>query len=118
MRAAVMGIAYGDDPDKLAHLNRVSARVTHGDDRAEHGALAVALAAHVSASRAAPITPRGFAASMSAVLPPGSAALAAVRAVDARLEQGQSASDFVAGLGSKGGVYGYVLHTLPAVLHV
>ncbi len=118
MRAAVMGIAYGDDPDKLARLNRISARITHRDDQAEHGALTVAVAAHLSASRAGPITPQGFAASMSALLPPDSATLAAVRRVVASLEQGQSAGDFVAGLGSKGGVSGYMLHTLPAVLHV
>ena len=118
MRAAVLGVAYGDDPDKLARLNRISARITHRDDRAEHGALTVAIAARLSATGGTPITPRGFAQAMSALLPPDSATMAAIHAVLASLDEGQSAGDFVAGLGSKNGVSGYMLHTLPAVLHV
>jgi ADP-ribosylglycohydrolase len=118
MRAAVLGVAYGDDPDKLARLNRTSARITHRDDRAEHGALTVAVAAHLSARQVVPVTPQGFAESMSTLLPADSATLAAIRAVVASLESGQSAADFVAGLGSRNGVSGYMLHTLPAVLHV
>lgn len=118
MRAPVLGVAYGDDPDKLARLNRISARITHRDERAEHGALTVAVAAHLSARQVVPVTPQGFAESMSTLLPADSATLAAIRAVVASLESGQSAADFVAGLGSKNGVSGYMLHTLPAVLHV
>lgn len=118
MRAAVLGVAFGGDIAKLRSLNRISARITHRDDRAEHGALSVAIAAHLSATAGAPITAQGFAQTMSALLPADSATLAAIHAVHASLEQGQSAGDFVAGMGSKNGVSGYMLHTLPAVLHV
>ena len=118
MRAAVLGVAFGDDRGKLVRLNRISARITHRDDRAEHGALAVAVAAHLSASSGVPVTAHGFATTMSALLPADSATLATIHAVAASLEQGQPAGDFVTGLGSKNGVSGYMLHTLPAVLHV
>lgn len=118
MRAAVLGVAYGDDPDKLARLNRISTRITHRDDRAEHGALAVALAAHLSATSDAVLSAQQFVDLMAARLPPQSETLAAIRAVAASLAAGEPAAAFVAGLGSKNGVSGYMLHTLPAVLHV
>lgn len=118
MRAAVLGVAYGDEPDKLASLNRISARITHRDDRAEHGALAVAVAAHLSATTSAHLTPQDFVATMAARLPQDSATLAAIRGVAASLARGENATAFVTGLGSKNGVTGYMLHTLPAVLHV
>ena len=121
MRAAVLGVAYGDDPDKLARLNRISACITHRDDRAEHGALAVAVAAHLSATSAtsgALLSAQEFVDAMAARLPAQSETLAAIRAVAASLASGEPAAAFVAGLGSRNGVSGYMLHTLPAVLHV
>ncbi len=118
MRAAVLGVAFGDDPDKLAALNRISARITHRDLRAEHGALTVAIAAHLAARSGAALAPRQFEQAMAARLPADCATLTTIRAVVASLARGQSAADFVAALGSKNGVTGYMLHTLPAVLHV
>ena len=118
MRAAVLGVAYGDNPARLAILNRIAARITHRDDRAEHGALTVAIAAHLAATQSALVTPTQFVAVMAAHLPAESATMAAVRAVAASLAANEDAGAFVAGLGSKDGVSGYMLHTLPAVLHV
>lgn len=118
MRAAVIGVAFGDDPDKLARLSRISTRITHRDERAEHGALTVAIAAHLSATSDALLSAQEFVQAMAARLPPGSETLASIRAVAASLAAGEPAAAFVAGLGSKNGVSGYMLHTLPAVLHV
>lgn len=118
MRAAVLGVAFGDDPDKLARLNRISARITHRDARAEHGALAVAIAAHLSANSSALLSAQEFVQVMATRLPPQSETLASIRAVAASLAANQPAAEFVAGLGSNNGVSGYMLHTLPAVLHV
>ena len=118
MRAAVLGVAYGDDPAKLASLNGISARITHRDDRAEHGALTVAIAAHLSATSKALLLPHQFVDAMAARLPADSATLAAIRSVAASVARNEPAGAFVAGLGSKSGVSGYMLHTLPAVLHV
>ncbi len=118
MRAAVLGVAFGDDPDKLLSLNRLSACITHRDDRAEHGALTVAIAAHLSATAKVPVSAEQFLQIMSKRLPPQSATLASIVAVVQSLKQGEPAAAFVARLGSKNGVSGYMLHTLPAVLHV
>ena len=118
MRAAVLGVAFGDTPDQLVRLNRISARITHTDARAEHGALTIASAAYWAASRPDPVSVDEFVEFMAARLPAQSATLASIRAVALSLNRGESASAFVAGLGSKNGVSGYMLHTLPAVLHV
>lgn len=45
MRAAVLGVCLGRDPDRLRAFVRASTRLTHTDPRAERGALAVALMA-------------------------------------------------------------------------
>lgn len=118
MRAAVLGVAFGDDPAALLQLNCVSARITHRDDRAVEGALTVATAAHLAATYTASVSADEFVALMATHLPAHSAVLASIRAVAASLAAGESADDFVAGLGSKNGVTGYMLHTLPTVLHV
>lgn len=118
MRAAVLGVAYGDDLGALQRLNRVSACITHRDERAEEGALTVAIAAHLAATSPSTLSALEFVAVMAERLPAHSATLASIRAVAASLAAGESATDFVVGLGSKNGVSGYMLHTLPAVLHV
>jgi len=118
MRAAVLGVAYGDDLAALQRLNRASACITHRDERAEEGALTVAIAAHLAATSLSTLSAQEFVSVMAERLPAHSATLASIRAVGASLAAGESATDFVAGLGSKNGVSGYMLHTLPAVLHV
>lgn len=118
MRAAVLGVAFGNDPPALLRLNRISARITHRDERAEEGALTVAIAGHLSASSMSAVSAQDFLAVMAERLPADSAVLASIRAVATSLAAGESATDFVAGLGSRHGVTGYILHTLPAVLHV
>ena len=90
MRAAVLGVAWGDDPAKLASLNRISARITHRDERAEHGALTVAIAAHLSATSKAQLLPQQFVDAMVARLPADSAALAAIRSVAASIARNES----------------------------
>ncbi len=118
MRAAVLGVAYGSDPLALRQLNRISARITHTDDRAEHGALTVAIAAHLSATGTGRLSGQDLLEAVAEHLPAESAMLAAIQAVATSLANGQSATDFVASLGSRNGVSGYMLHTVPAVLHV
>ena len=49
MRAALLGVCYGNDVPRLRALVRASTRITHTDPKAEYGALTVALAAHVAA---------------------------------------------------------------------
>ena len=49
MRSPIIGVYCGGDIASLKNLVRVSTRLTHTDPRAEHGAVAVALAAWISA---------------------------------------------------------------------
>ncbi len=118
MRAAVLGVAFGEDPQTLRQLNRIAARITHNDARAEDGALTVAVAAYLSATGSGDLPAPAFVRAMAQWLPEDSAMLASVRAVEASIAKAQSASEFVSGLGSRNGVSGYMLHTVPAVLHV
>lgn len=45
MRAAILGVAFGREPDRLRELVRRSTHLTHTDPKAEAGALAIAFAA-------------------------------------------------------------------------
>ncbi|HUR54462.1 MAG TPA: ADP-ribosylglycohydrolase family protein, partial [Gemmataceae bacterium] len=55
MRAPLLGVCLGDEPEKLGAFLRASTRMTHADPKAEYGAFAVAWAAHTSAqSRGGP----------------------------------------------------------------
>ncbi|HVK10444.1 MAG TPA: ADP-ribosylglycohydrolase family protein, partial [Gemmataceae bacterium] len=115
MRAPILGVAHGHEPDRLRDLARRSTRVTHTDPKAEHAALAVALAAHLSATEAA--------------LPPNEAAERIVAGLDSTageltglIRRAAAAADretdaFAADLNLDRGVTGYVYHTVPVVVH-
>lgn len=118
MRAPVIGAAYGHDRERLIRLVRASTRLTHRDPRAEHGALAVAVAAWL-ATRPEPITPACYLDVLSRVLALDEAGellrylhLAAHSATD-----GEDTETFAASLGLARGVSGYVCHTVPVAIH-
>src|SRR5206468_1623201 len=52
MRSPIIGVVWGHDSAELASFVRRSTVITHTDPKAYHGALAVALAAHLSATHA------------------------------------------------------------------
>jgi ADP-ribosylglycohydrolase len=56
MRSPIIGVYCGGDINSLKKLVRVSTRLTHTDPRAEHGAVAVALAARMSAQGVSDVT--------------------------------------------------------------
>lgn len=118
MRAAVLGVACGDDPVQLRALNHIAAGITHRDVRAEEGSLAVALAAHLAATRADPISPQEWLDEASRNLDVNGQTLAAIRLAVASVERGEAAEALLEQIGSPGGVGGFMLHTLPAVVHV
>ena len=122
MRAALLGVCFGDDPARLRALVRASSRMTHTDPRAEQGALAVALAAHLAASGTLDtLTFSSRWHDLTADTEGG---------IDGELQHGvaaacQSATEgnmqdtpaFAASLGLANGVSGYVCHTVPVALH-
>jgi len=117
MRSALLGICHGDDPQRLRALVRVSARLTHTDSRAEVGALAVAVAAHL-ASEAPTDLPGTYLQMMEGLLEGEDAGfldLAHRAAVSA--QAGETTQTFAASLGAEEYVSGYVYQTVPVVLH-
>lgn len=131
MRASLLGVLYATQPEKLKALNRISARLTHSDPKAEWGALAIALAAGFHTLQ----HPQGefvsqFRSLLPTPLPPEAQELltllekAEEQAEQGReqglSEQGQQAAlqSFIESLGCKKGITGYMYHTVPAVLFV
>ena len=118
MRAALIGVCHGDDPIRMRALARAATRITHTDPKAEHGALAVALAAHLAAS-GVEIPPADYARRLRDLLGAEGDELAALADAVARsVEMKEPAADYTARNGSANGVSGYMLHTIPAALHV
>jgi ADP-ribosylglycohydrolase len=118
MRAALIGVCHGDDPPRMCALASAATRITHTDPKAEHGALAVALAAHLAAS-GADIAPTDYARKLRELLGTGGGELAALTDAVARsVDLKESAADYTARNGGANGVSGYMLHTIPAALHV
>lgn len=118
MRAAILGVAFGADPAQLRVLNQIAAGITHRDARAEEGALAVAVAAHLAATRAAPVSPQEWLDAVSRYVSADGATLTAIRQAVSSVERGETAEALLEHIGSPGGVGGFMLHTVPAVVHV
>ena len=120
MRAPLIGVCYGHEPAVMRALVLASTRLTHRDRVAEEAALAVALAAHLSAISATAITPQAYLDALTELLeaPGDSTVLDAVRTVVASIAKGESAGDFAVSIGCAKGITGWMLHTLPAVIHV
>ena len=98
-------------------LVRAQTRITHSDPKAEFGALTVALAAYVAATRESDITPQEFLALIRQHVD-DTEFNTLLRKVADSLERGESAGAFAASIGCANGVSGYMYHTLPCVLHV
>ncbi len=117
MRSALLGVCYGNDPARLRALVKASARLTHTDPRAEVGALAVALAAHL-ASEAPADLPGTFLDTLDGLLWGADAGfLDLARRVADSVHAGETTQTFAASLGADERVSGYVYQTVPVVLH-
>jgi ADP-ribosyl-[dinitrogen reductase] hydrolase len=119
MRAALLGVCLGHDPERLRAFVRASTRLTHTDPRAERGALLVALAAQHGAEHG----PTGVNAD---VFLNGVRQLPGLideelgpllTKVEDHLRRGAPAAELVAALGSHRGITGYVYHTVPVALY-
>jgi len=119
MRSAILGVAYGDDLNRLRGLVKASTRITHTDPKAEWAALAIAWAAHV-ASVAHCIEPADFLSGLRVVL--GEDATTAGELLDllecaaASAIRGENSATFAISLGLEAGVSGYCYHTVPVVI--
>ena len=118
MRAALLGVLLGDDPQKLRQFVRASSRITHTDPRAEHAALAVAVAAHC-AGQGIPVAPLDYFRRLELLLSGEHAEefLEAMRGVIESVARGETTAAYSERLWHGRGVGGYSLHTVPAALH-
>jgi len=117
MRVALIGVCYGGDVPRMRALVRAATRITHTDPKAEHGALAVALAAHL-ASTGQDIAPEDYARRLRELLgEDGRELLELVDGVAQSVSRKETAADYAARTGSANGVSGYMFHSVPAALH-
>jgi ADP-ribosylglycohydrolase len=119
MRAALIGVCYGQDRDKMSALVRAATRITHTDPKAEAGALAVALAAHLSASRAVPVTPAQYLDELRSLTDIHASGICElVNSVCSSIAASETGEIYAERIGCAHGVTGYVDHTVPVALHV
>lgn len=119
MRSPILGVCYGHDTKVLRELVKSSTRMTHTDPKAELGAMAVAVAAHM-ASRGPEkdISPQEYYHSLQRVLEiEGNSLLELIRKTVMSVGAGQTTDSFAGELGLSKGVSGYMYHTVPVVLH-
>ncbi len=121
MRAALLGVLFGDEPGRLAAFMRASVAVTHRDDRAHDGALAVACATACSRALGAcdPVLALdALVARLALVRGDASDALApAIAAMRGALERGLDVGAYATSLGCERGVSGFVMHTVPVAIY-
>lgn len=118
MRSALIGVFWADEPELLRQHVHAATRLTHSDPKAEHAALAVAIAAAMSARHGGRVDALEYAGRMRALLEGDGAEIAALIDKVARsVQEGESTLTFAQGMGLPAGVTGYALHTAPVALH-
>jgi len=122
MRAPILGVCLGDDPEQMRAFVRASTRLTHSDPRAYEGALVVARAAYLSAH--APFTTRTGVEedAVGQILErlmgdvEGEELRANLTLVGTHLQKGSSPATLAQELGLESGVTGYINHTVPVAI--
>lgn len=116
MRAAIFGAAF-DDLESIRSFVTASTVITHTDPKALHGALAIALAAFM-ARQATSVTPQEYLSSLQTFLGDEAEELVTlVAGVCDSIAANETTEVFAGRSGHGKGVSGYVLHTVPVVLH-
>lgn len=120
MRAALLGVVFGQDAALLSRFVEASTRITHTDPRAFEAALAVAVAADCAA-RLGPVPPtvaaRAFSEAYGAALADPTVLAREIQQLEAAVAQGLTVREFASRLGCEAGVTGYALHTVPVALY-
>ena len=114
MRSAVLGAAI-DDLALLKRFATASARLTHTDPKAAHGAFAVALAAWCARRGQHERFFDEWRAATEA--DPGNDLRSLLNRAEASLRAREPTSSFAEAIGCKKGVSGYVYRTVPVALH-
>lgn len=126
MRSGIIGVCYGDAPELLGELVKVSTRMTHTDPKAELGALAAAFATYMAATHSQEtLSAYKYYQSFQEFLQRFNLGLASetpmflglVEKVCQSVTAGQTTERFAEELGLGTGISGYIYHTIPVVLH-
>lgn len=123
MRSPILGVAFGSNLAQLVTLVKASTEMTHKDPKAVLGALAIAVAAHISASQETnnlashylPYCQQAFALAQSPDHDIQILVTLLQQAIHSAADH-QSTIDFAQSLGQKYGVTGYMYHTVPVVI--
>jgi len=119
MRSAIIGVSFGHDKPLLRQLVRLSTRLTHTDPKAEYGAFAVALAAHMAGgSGEREVQPHEYVGALRDSLDDGASELAALieKAADSVLAH-ETTEQFAESLNLGHGITRYVYATVPVAIH-
>lgn len=116
MRAAIFGATI-DDLELLLRLVRASSCLTHTDPKAEHGAIAVALAAKHSRSNGKFDANLWLNEVVESIGADGSELSELLRKTVRSSKDGKSTLEFAESLGLDKGVTGYAYHTVPVAIH-
>ena len=118
MRAAPIGAYFWDKPNELRMFVSASTKMTHTDERAEIGALAVAsmVANSIERQDDSPPTVAQLIDSLSDLGTENSEWQQIVELIGQSLSERISVRAFAARLGLKKGVTGYVFHTVPVAI--
>jgi ADP-ribosylglycohydrolase len=116
MRSAIIGVCCGRRTETLRALVHASTCMTHSDPKAEHGALAVALAASFSAE--GDYDKNRYCCEAQKLLgTDGQELIELVLKAAESADRGAATDEFAATIGLSHGVTGYVNHTVPIALH-
>jgi ADP-ribosylglycohydrolase len=120
MRSPILGVAFGQNRERLQQYVKASTEITHSDPRAYYAALAVAIASLDVVCVDDTPWQNDYLKSLQQFMPErGSKAFheLAKQAADSAAK-GESVSIFADAIGSKNGISGYSYHTVPCVLQV
>ena len=121
MKAAVLGVLYGDEPEKLKEMVKIASRISHTDPKAEYGALAVAKASYMSAMKVKKEQLlKEYPEKLNGLLPKDPAAEELMDRINKCVQSvkaGESIWEYCKKEGMTKGISGYTYHTVPAVIH-
>jgi ADP-ribosylglycohydrolase len=116
MRSAIIGVCYGNNIQNLRELVRASTRLTHTDIKAEHGALAVALAAYL-ASQNSIVSPQTYYDQLIILIGCEQVEfLSLIKQACDSAKSTETTQSFAAKIGLNKGITGYIYHTVPVVI--
>ena len=119
MRSPILGVAFGQDHQRLKQYVRASTEITHSDPKAYYAAFAVALASCDSVC-ADTEWQEDFQNTLEVLMPEQDAQEFhdLVKSAKISAADNEPVSKFAETIGSKKGISGYSYHTVPCVLQV